>query len=130
MSHGDCLQTLAYDRVRYQAVEERVAATGSVRAARRFARAAAPDGLGSIRSFAALHRAADRADHAHRAARAGQQVSQLDPYAAGFLNCYAAARFQRDASLSGEAALHVHLPVRGHLHGGLHAQDLQLYQRP
>lgn len=86
MSHGDGLQTLAYDRVRYQAVEERVAATGSVRAARRFARAAAPDGLGSIRSFAALHRAADRADHAHRAARAGQQVSQLDPYAAGFLN--------------------------------------------
>lgn len=72
MPHGSCVSPLAPNRLRHSALAERVAAARGLGHARQFARHAAAFDPHPIRAVAALHRAAHRADHAHRAARAGR----------------------------------------------------------
>lgn len=54
----------------------------------------------------------------------------FDAHAVGFFYRHATPRLLGDASIPHEAKVHVHLLVRGNLHGGFHEKDLQLHQRP
>lgn len=84
----------------------------------------------AIRSVVAVHRTAHRADHAHGATRVGQQVSEPYAHAARLLHRHAAARLQRASSVPYQVEVSVRVPVRGDIHGRVHAQNLQFHQRP
>lgn len=57
-------------------------------------------------------------------------MPEFDSHAARLFHRHAAARLFGNASLPDQAQVHVHLPVRGNLHGGFHEEDLQFHQWP
>lgn len=118
------MQEMAANRVQHAIMEARIPTAGNQWAAREFFGQSAALDQHAFRSFAEIHRATDRIDHSHGSPRIGQQMSKFDAHAARLFHRHAAARFLGNASLPDQAEIHVHLPVRGDLHGGFYEKDL------
>lgn len=129
MQSGTGVSTLASNCLQHAIVAECIAATWSVWIACNIAGYAVVVDIPAIRSIVALYRTANRIDHAYCPAWIGRQMPKPNAYAFRLFHCHAAARFQRDASISNQITLYVHLLIRGYFHGRFHAKNLQLHQR-
>lgn len=127
LSYGTCVPAMASNRIQYAALEKCIVATRGVRLACGFIGYAVAADFRAVWNITALHWTAHWTHYTHGITWIGCQMPQFDAYAAGLFNRHAIAWFQRNASISHETALHVHLLVGGHFHGRVHAENLQFH---